>query len=644
MLTGDGALGAVVAVTAYVVAHAHLVATYRVAPAIEDLFAACGSQPGWMPNPTALQKMPEWTALLERQLAYFPCEVVAGLSPSEVGITWELQRYFHLVLANWFRIVGPTPDGFISFQSASYAITCVLAYAIFRLGLGRPVSLVCTAGFLWSASHLAAAGLPIEYAKAPWVLAILLLAGLVVKRSDADRDVRWLSLGLGLVAGVGIGFKPDVMALAPLAVFVPLLFAGTFRRDGRARKAAATALVLVGFAIGGGQMLAANFTAETGSLLPVQVLGGQDWQTESLHAESPLYDYGITWDDSYVTWMINSYGHRVLGTTRDSGFFSQEMQTVSTRMLQDMWQTFPGDLATRVLAAVYRVVRLNGFRRLMALTGLFLIFAYSRRDGWFVLLVTVYVSAYVSLVFQRRHVFHLEVIAWFYTGVVAQAALTAVATMWRAQQNGELLACLTSARALLPRAGAAGVRLAALAVGVWMVLTVARSVQQERLVSLVGHYLQVPADAREIEVRPRDTGEVTLRIAGLSLADRDAGPETVASDYLVTRFKCGAAGEIRVKSRYLPPLLDYENWNREYRLMCTASGEEATLMMPVYQYGLAYRFDGLVLSRADATTVVSASVMQAGTGVRLWPALLLPSDWPSRPWFARLRSPILMPL
>lgn len=640
----EGAVSCLVSIAAYLSANVHLVRTYRVAPAIEDLFAACGSRPGWMPDPTALQKMPEWTALLERKLSYFPCDVVRDLPPSEVGITWELQRYFHLTLSNWFRIVGPTPDGFISFQAASYAITCVLAYGIFRLGLGRLVSLACTAGFVWSASHLAVAGLPIEYAKAPWVLAILLLAGLLVKWSAAGRELRWLSLGLGLVAGVGIGFKPDVLALAPLAVAIPILFAGTFRRDGLVRKSMATVIVVAGIAIGGGQMLAANFLAPTGSLLPVQVLGGQDWQTESLHAESPLYDYGISWDDSYVTWMINSYGHRVLGTTVDSGFFSREMEVVATGLQKEMWATFPGDLVTRVLAAVIRVVRLNGASPWVALAGLLLVFGFSPRYGWLAVFVTVYVSAYVSLVFQRRHIFHLEVIAWWFTGVVGQALLSGGIICWQAWRTGQFRARLQSASLLLPRAVGAGLRLAALAAAAWIVLSGARSVQNDRLVDLAGRYAQMPIEARGVEILPRDANDVTVRVAGLSLIDRQAGPETVAADYLVARFQCGVAGSIRVKTRYLPPVVDWANWNREFVLPCAAPGTETTLMAPIYQYGNDYRFDGLVLSRNDADAVKSVATMRADASVRLWLSLFLPADWPSRRWFETLRSPVLMPL
>ena len=66
-----------------------------------------------------------------------------------------------------------------------FALTSAIAYLIFRLGMWRVVALACTAGIVWSPANLWAAGLPIEYAKAPWVLLTVLFCGIVFQR---DRE------------------------------------------------------------------------------------------------------------------------------------------------------------------------------------------------------------------------------------------------------------------------------------------------------------------------------------------------------------------------------------------------------------------------------------------------------------------------
>jgi hypothetical protein len=632
----DAALAALVAVVAYVLAYRALTAHFRVAPAIEDLFATCTGRLGWMPDYSVVSALPQWTAFLDRRLDLFPCDAIAGLRLFEIGTSWEVQRYFHVALYAWFRLVGPSIDGFITFQAASYAVTCVLAYLIFRLGMSRIVALACAAAIVWSPSHLTMAGLPLEYAKAPWVLATVWLCGVLVVRGSGGRSLGWTAFALGLVAGIGIGFKPDVMVLVPLAVVTPLFFVDAARQAGRWRALAAAALlVAAGVAIGGGVMLRRNFFAPTGSAFAIQVIGGQDWQTESLHASSPLYDHGVTWDDTYVDAMINSYGRRVLGTTVRLRFFTLEMQQAADRMLAELWTTFPGDLVLRVIAAIIRVLSLSGLSLLLPLAGAFVVLCRDKRSGWFVVLTTIYLSAAVSLVFQRRHIFHLEFVPWWLAGVAAQALLIAAGPVREAMCERDWGGLFAEARArwLKPAFGAA-LSLVLIGTGAWLLLTAARQYQQARLIRLVDHYVQMPRETRRVS-SSAGSGDVSLRIDGLSAVD---------DVYLVVTFQCRSQGVIRVTSKYAPPIADSSNWNRNFNLFCAAAGQQSTMMVPVYQPGAGYRFDALVMSESDAAAIASVSTMRADASVTIWPDLFLPSDWRTRRWFETMKWPPSMPI
>ena len=643
--TADAGLMVAIAVAAYLVAHQSLAPTFRVAPAIEDLMVACTGRPGWLPNPSVLYVMPEWIALMERRIDRFPCELVAGVPLSEVGITWQLQEYFHLALSTWFRIVGPVASGFISFQSGMYAVTCVLAFLIFRLGIGRIIALACCIGVMLSASHLGVAGLPIEYSKAPWVLAVVWLSGVILRRDAAGQSIHWVALVLGLTAGLGIGFKPDVMATVPLGLATLLFFVRHGAGRGYYRKGLAVALMVTGLAVTGGPILYRNFFAPTGSLLAVQMLGGQDYETESLHASSPTYDYGLVYDDSHVTWVVNSYGRRVLAKTAVSGFFSKEMQEVSTTLLKELWVTFPGDLVLRVIAAVLRVLYLDGFSRYTAVAGLVMLFAANRRAGWFAAFVALYLSACVSLVFQRRHFFHLEFISWWYLGFLVQGLLAGAAALIRALRSGDAQRVLTGVVFGSWRAVAyAAACVTLIAAGMGLALTGARSYQNRRVTQLVDHYQHQPREPRGMTTEDRGNGELTIRVEGVSLLDRRQGVDTFANDYLVLNLTCRSAGSVRVWSKYRPPVVDWRNWNRRFDVVCAGPGTESTLMVPVYQYRPDYVFDGFVMAASDAGTVRSVAVMKADASVRLWLDLLIPADWRTRSWYATLRMPAVMPI
>ncbi len=637
----DVVVTALVAVTAYLVAHRSLSASFRVAPGIEDLLATCTGRLGWMPDVTALYALPQWTAFVARHTEVFPCSAIAGIRFAEIGSSWELQRYFHLALYGWFRLTGATVAAFLSFQSLSYAITCGLAYLTFRLGMRVLIAAACAAALIWSPTHLAIAAMPIEYAKAPWAIAVILLCGSIVRGGTARTPWRATALALGLVAGLGIGFKTDLIALVPFAILTPLLFmpvaSGRWRR-----RAIAVFLVVAGVVAGGGTMLYRNFFGPAGSLLPVQVIGGQDWQTESMHASSPLYDSGVTWDDPYVDAMINSYGRRIAGTTTHLRFYERDMQEVATRVLLDIWTTFPGDLVLRVIAAIVRVLWLNGLTPLLAVAGLFVVLCRDLRQGWFVLFLTVYVGAVASLIFQRRHIFHLEVIPWWLAGVVAEACLLAAMPVRDAfcERDWRGLAADARARFAAP-ARAALISLLACATVASLAFAAARQYQDGRVLRLVDRYQQVPRDVRPVTRTATGAGTVSLAIGGLG---RDHEGPHATGDYLAVSFRCRAAGAIHVRSTYRPPVPPSSNWNRDFNVLCSDAGSLSTLMMPVYQQGASYRFDGLRMSEADADAVSSAATVRDDAGVTLWPDLIIPADWRTRRWFEQMIWPPAMPL
>ena len=637
----DGLIAATILVAAIAVSYRDLRQHYRVAPAIEDLTVACHGKPGWIPLQSLLFKRPEWVALMEGKADAFPCDAAADLPLVQVGTTWLLQEYFHRALGAWFEVVGPRVIGFTTFQAAMYGLSCLMAFLIFRSGLPRFIAVGCAVAFLLSPAHLRMAGMPIEYSKTPWVLGILLFCIAVVRHDTSTRRLYWSSFVLGLVGGIGIGFKPDVIAVLPLAVATPLLFVRAPRPV--ARKLTAAGLVVAGILATGSPMLYRNFFATTGSLLPVQLLGGQDFETEALYAIRPLYDYGLIYNDSHITWLINSYGQRVMGKTAVAAFFSRDMQDMASSLLLRLWQTFPADLVLRTIAGTVRVLQVRGLPLAVSVAGLFAIFTRSRREGWFAALAIIYLSAYVSLVFQFRHFFHLEVLSLFLLGSLIAGVVAAGVSLVRAlvakQAAAELRAWVR------PVAGAAA-SLVAVVLGAALALVVTRVYQQRTVTQLVDRYQGLPRQARTVTVSPASNGEVTVRPAGLSLNERPAAEPSVlppASDYLVLTFACRDARTISARMQYLPPLEDWSNWNRRFEVACAGTGTQSVMMLPVYQYSPAYVLDGLVMSSADASMLTSAATLQADASVALWVNLLIPSDWRDRPWYETLRVPPAMP-
>ena len=629
----DAALTLFVAIISYAIAYRSLSA-FAAVPWIEDLLLPCTGRPGWVPNPETLKALPQWQAFMSRQLEYFPCQALSDVPLVEIGVGWQQSEYFHRALGLWFQFRGPTIEGFISFQAAFHAATCSIAYLVFRLGLWRIVALAGAAAIASSSWHLTAVALPIEYAKAPWMLASVGLCGLVLRR-DAQGQSLWASaLALGLVSGIGIGFKADLMAAVPLALVTTSIFV---RRtpSGPSRRVLATSCVLAGVALGGGGVMWRTFQGEAGSVLAVQFLGGLDSATERMHAINPLYDYGLAFDDSHITVLINSYAQRVLGATEPAYFFSRAMQHASVQLLSDIWTTFPGDLVLRVIASTLRIVQLNGYGLPIAVGGLFLVFVKDLRVGWFIAVATVYLSAYVSLVFQRRHFYHLEFISWGLAGVLVQTLCMShrLLPSRLAREQWRL-----AARRVL----AAALSLALIAVVAVAALVVARIYQQAAVLRLIEDYTRVPREERRVLRVDDSSGNALVSIDGITATASDPTwrLDEMTGDYAVLTFGCWQASPITITAKYRPP---GAAWDRTFSIPCVAPGETATLMLPIYQYGATYRFDALLMSDRATQAIRSAAIMTPDARVRLWLPLLIPADWRRQTWSKTLRMPLETP-
>ena len=618
----DLGVAALVAVASWMVASralSHMLAV----PWIEDFLVPCAGRPGWTPDPTIVQSRPEWQALLAGRLGVFPCASISDLPLIEVGASWRQVEYFHRALAVLYRATGPTATAFASFQTILFVFVNVSLYGLFRLIAAPLIAVAGTAGLMVSRWQLEALQFPIEYAKAPWILATVFLCGLLIKRSLQNRPTSAVAAATGLVAGLGMGFKPDVMAVIPLAVIVAAVAAQGIRS-----KATALACLLAGFMIGAGPLVVRTWGAQSGSLLAVQFLGGQDSAAEAMLASTPFYDYGLAFDDSHITVLLNSYGRHVMGATTPFYFFSREMQEASSRLLLEMWSTFPGDLVLRVIGSVLRLLAFAAPGITMAALGVAAVFAMHRRAGWWSVFIATYLAAYVSLVFQRRHFFHLEVIGWWFSAALIQAAWLLARERWHGRAVDGMGRRLISAAASV----------ALVAAGGWGTLAVARSYQQRAVTRAIADRLAAPADDRVFTIEPAGTSAL-VRIADVS-ADATASPaaDAMRGDYIKVRLQCPSSQPIAMSLVYGDA---GRSWNRETRVPC--DGGVSTVMTAVYQYGQAFRFLGLSLPLEAAGSVRQVSVVRPVAAIGAWPQFALPAGWADAPLHKLMRLPVVVP-
>src|SRR5437867_2985555 len=148
----------------------------------------------------------------ERRTDVFSCEQLpANLSVTDPDITQRLYRYLLTSVALYWRVGGITWSGLGPLYGMVFALTLCATYALFRVVAGPVASAVATAPLAVSAHQLSVLPHLRDYVKAPFLLALFAIMGLIAVRSASDRSRLMLAALFGLVLGVGLGFRNDVL-------------------------------------------------------------------------------------------------------------------------------------------------------------------------------------------------------------------------------------------------------------------------------------------------------------------------------------------------------------------------------------------------------------------------------------------------
>jgi hypothetical protein len=456
-------------------------------------------------------RLPELAAFLRLERDSFDCASLPGDVPvlPEFTSFQRISRYLLMSVGTTWRLAGISWSRLVVFGGLLFAIVVSLTYGLVGLSLGPLLGLAAALPLLWS--PLAFSVLPHfrDYAKAPFMLAMILAMALLVTGSGRPARVVWLSVLGGAIAGVGLGFRNDILlTIPPFVVVVCLLTPVHAARAWRVRVAA-----LVAFAAAFGAMGAPVIAdySQGSNTSHVVLLGLMTPFDEPLGVQSAVYSVGGAYDDSLAYRTIDSFANRM--EHRDVRLATDEYDRAGMALLSNIAAVTPADLATRVLAATRRVpgfvlrehisapawvqsrwlrrfyyarelvdVRLAQIAALAVAAALLVAAGQSIRHGVFVLLILAVFAGGAALQFQERHFFYLEFVPWW-----AFACLCRVA--WSRSFT----------RDAVVRAG----RFAAVCAAVTLLIVGAARAYQDRAVrALLDEYLKAPR--RQVLADPVD--------------------------------------------------------------------------------------------------------------------------------------------
>ncbi len=570
-----------------------------------------------------------------------------AIPPMELNATQRLYRYLMMTSALVWKVTGVSWKGLRPLYAVMYGATLLVAYGIFRLGIGRLMSLAATAGLAVSPIHLQHLPFLRDYAKAPFILALILVMGRMASTAGSDRRNLIYSAAFGAILGVGFGFRNDLLiVIVPWLIVVLAALPGPLAANLRT-KAGCVAVSAAAFVVAAWPILTGYAAgSNTGH---VTVLGLMTPFDGPLGIASPIYDTGYLYNDQYGWTLVQSYAFRQFG--KAVYYMQKDYDRAAVAYVLTIARHWPADLMARAYASILNVlelpfavgehvamipvgvtgrqllrfytdagrllVLLHGFGAAMALTTLGIISIRNLRAAIVLLVLLAYFAGYPALQFHVRHYFQLEFIGWFALAFLLERLLTS-AVRYRAGSWPSLARGAAGAGAF---AVSAALVLVALLGGVRMYQEAhARTLLRDR-------YLGADREPVPTRITSIADGRVLVDTSALWTAPPSGAP--ISTEYLVARFAGRGCDAVQVPAtfRYLSRTPDYDfSHDVDVRLRPDA---DAIVMSPIFDLPGESRFQGIELPAREASCLAGVERMKAGRV----PPVLIDLDAPS--WWMR---------
>jgi hypothetical protein len=578
----------------------------------------------------------------------------ASLPPSAAAAGLDaFQRacmYLQVTVGLVWKVTGVSWSRLVILQGILFGALAASTYGLFRLGLTRLWSLAAMVPVFLSTPNLNQVPHLRDYAKGPFLLAIMLIMGILVRRRTSPRATLVLSAVAGAVVGLGLGFRTDlVIAIVPFVIVVAFVVPAL----SVAVRACALAVFLIAFSAAALPLLTDYSTGN--NIGPVVMLGMTEPFDAALGVEPSVYEYGHQYNDSLIFSIVNSYAVRIEKRTEGVDLATPEHGRASSRYVAETTRVFPADVVTRALAAIRmtpRALLLTSFERPVwvasplfraiyriggavssrlaavafaaVIAATLVVSAVDSRAAWLIVVLAVGFIGSTAVQFQERHFFYLQVVPWWALALLAQIAARAPASLQR-------VTMLHVKRAAVFAAVVAGTA------GAAVLLT--RAYQQRSAAQLFERYEKNRGHA--IVTTERDAGSGRILLAAPEWFDRlPAGSPRIATRFIAVEFRdqtC-ASDSLPVTIRYegALPELDFS----ETMMVPLRKGASA----PTRLFFAAYdrpddssRFRGLVIAKEQSGCIAGISDVDDADDTPLLLTAVLAPAWRREALYQRLR-------
>jgi hypothetical protein len=628
-------------------------------PWVKELSAAIAFACGHGYVDLGYEPTPAVAAFLAKRVDSLSCGDVPAAPAAPPNFTQSHYRYMTLAVGATWRLLGVSWTSLAALFGVLYAVSAGALYGIFRLGVTRLTAAAAVAVLIASPLELRYLPQLRDYAKTPFILALVLVLGLLAMRPFGARRLLALAAVYGAVMGIGFGFRNDLLInIVPFVVTVALFLPVPLLSQLRAKTAALVVCAALFVACSWPILTAYRSGSNTGH---VALLGLMTAFNGPLGVTPSVYDWGSPYDDGFVMKMVGAFAQRVHHAP--AVVLSADYDRAAVEYLARIARHWPADLATRAWASLLRILelpfqvrsyttaippaidpsgiaarlysvwdaiasRLSGIGVPVTAIAVVGVAGSSVRAATFLVAALAYFGGYPALQFDPRHFFFLEFIPWIALALAWDGVRRGM-VLWRDVRRGRQLP--SDVVPGMRRAAAFAAALVLVGGGVMIAL---RTYQQHHVLALIERYVEQPAEALALTPEPAADGQVLLRPDKLSRApERRVRAEYLAID--IAGRNCNRlVTPITLRYATTPGFTDIS----ERIFVPPPSGADPfRLFFPIYYSEGAY-FAGIEVPDHDVECIAGARRLQDLGALPLLVNLLLPPDWRQMPMYQTLTN------
>lgn len=322
----------------------------------------------------------------------------------------------HAAAATW-TVLGVDWTAIDKLAGAFVAVSTAALYGIFQIFLPLPVAAIGVLAVIKAHHFVEFAPYFRDLSKAPFILLSLLCMTLIAKQKTWRVPIYVLACAIGLIVGIGVGFRPDAMIALPLAAFVIFAFPDGWSPKLLTQKLLCCALMAVIF----WQVSAPirQDAEKSGSCrYHWALLGSGNPFSGPLGIEQGSFGMLYQFNDQLVYGVVQAHGIRVLAQDAIR-YCGPEYDLVSGDLFQRLVTTLPAEFLIRALSSMREIITAKhvpyidiGKYTILALmlAFIYVLFLRSPRRAIAVASCVVFLLGYPAIQFHPRHYFHITFI------------------------------------------------------------------------------------------------------------------------------------------------------------------------------------------------------------------------------------------